>query len=126
MSNQPHFEVFPEISRTPPSMGAQTGQFCWHFKDANGRITFTGGEAFTRREDAHRSIEGVVFDVAVLLPGVSKLRMRDGVLIDSSGNRREVPIDDLDESGALIARTVVRGSIGSALPAPGERPAENR
>jgi hypothetical protein len=109
MSNQPHFEVFPETRDVPYNDHGKvaythepTGQFVWHFKDANGRITFTGGESFTRREDAHRSIRGVVFDVAVLFPGVSKLRFRDGLLIDSSGQRRKPPIVDLDENGDVV------------------------
>jgi uncharacterized protein YegP (UPF0339 family) len=89
--NRPHFEVFPEMIRgSDHCQGEPTGQFCWHFKDANGRITFTGGEAFTRREDAHRSIEGVRRDVGVC-----------GVCVKSSATRP--PIIDLDENGKVIA-----------------------
>lgn len=109
MSGAPHFEVYPEAKtvRTDPFSAAYipkwTGFYCWHFRDANDRITFVGGKSFTRREDAHHEIEGVVFDMAVLFPGVSKLRFRDGVLIDSSGQRREPPIVDLDEDGEVVS-----------------------
>ena len=66
-----------------------TGEFCWHFRDANARITFTGGESFTRREDAHRAIEGVRRDVGVC-----------GVCRQGGVNRP--PIVDLDENGNVI------------------------
>lgn len=136
--NEPHFEVFPEMSRqtshdtdaydetayhpsgdeytkgvahcnacdwetsgdpgdTRDAAAAHerehpkpTGQFAWHFKDANGRITFTGGEAFTRREDAHRAIRGVCLDV------------RRQTLQGEAHVLRGPTIVDLDEDGEEI------------------------
>ncbi len=69
--NEPRFEVFPETQwvRVNGEEGGSgrrqvpTGEFCWHFKAANGRITFTGGESFGDRRGAHQSISGVVGDV---------------------------------------------------------------
>ena len=89
MSNQARFEVFPEMSGGEPwGQRAPTGEYCWHFRDANGRITFTGGESFSRREDAHRAIYKAVADV-----------LRQVGLIDGY---RKVPIIDLDQNGDVI------------------------
>lgn len=104
MSNQPRFEVFPEArevarridATSATSTTAPTGQFVWHFKDANGKITFTGGEPFTRREDAHRSIIGTAYDYAKLL----------GLKLDPDQRKSLVDflsIIDLDENGKVIA-----------------------
>lgn len=78
--NDPRFEVFPVMQTRRgtyvehPTKGridvadAQepSGEFGWRFRDANGRITFIGGEGFTRREDAHRAVKGAVEDVLTL------------------------------------------------------------
>lgn len=99
--NEPRFEVFPETTaKIDPIHGPEdvkpTGNFVWHFKDANGHITLTGGEAFSRREDAHRSIRGACEDVAVVLGA----RRGEKAL---AGARDSVPIIDLDENGELLA-----------------------
>jgi hypothetical protein len=97
--NEPRFEVFPEkvpAARADIGDGTRlTGEFVWHFKDANGRITFTGGESFTRREDAHRSIVGGVHDVDLILQGAE--------YADHNLEAHDLPIVDLDENGAEVA-----------------------
>jgi hypothetical protein len=93
--NEPRFEVFPEMYDEPDEEARcePTGEFVWHFQDANGRITFTGGESFTRREDAHRSIEGAAIDVAHMISaGVTDGHIRKFGLI----------IVDLDENDNVI------------------------
>jgi hypothetical protein len=95
--NEPRYEVFPERHRWVEDNVERerlTGQFVWHFKDANGRIPFTGGEPFTRREDAHRSIEGAVYDVVRL------------VIRPAHGLDLVIPIIDLDENGNVPDRMV--------------------
>lgn len=102
MANQPRFEVFPEkrlagaMNEAGEVVDVLTGQFCWHFKDANGHITFTGGESFTRREDAHRSIRGVVNDVLGVW-GITNVHPDS--LIPS-----RLSIVDLDENGKPTLR----------------------
>ena len=95
--NEPRFEVFPEKyaaeGRWPPK---PTGEFVWHFKDANGRITFTGGESFTRREDAHRSIRGSVLD-SLRLSGL----YGPAVNFNEEYIAKALPIVDLDEDGEV-------------------------
>jgi hypothetical protein len=102
----PRFEVFPEVEDAllgddPVYDKVPTGQFCWHFKDANGHITFTAGESFTRREDAHRSIRGTCADVLVAvlgnLPQVASARV--ALREDNAG----LPIIDLDENEDVIS-----------------------
>jgi uncharacterized protein YegP (UPF0339 family) len=95
MAIEPRFEVFPERGRTYDESGALiegayelTGQFVWHFQDANGRITFTGGEPFTRREDAHRSIrEAVSAIVGADVATVERLDLIPIVDLDADGER---------------------------------------
>lgn len=96
LAQAPRFEVFPEVEDAllgddPVYDKVPTGQFVWHFKDANGHITFTGGESFARREGAHRSIQGMAEDVAVCLGAVR------GALLH--GAIAHLPIVDLDENG---------------------------
>jgi hypothetical protein len=99
--NTPKFVVFPEkvsghastYLGEPEQRERLTGQFVWHYQDGNGRLTHDGGEAFTRREDAHRSIKGVAYDYAILFghtPAAAK------VLAE------KVTIVDLDENGDVI------------------------
>jgi hypothetical protein len=106
--NQPRFEVFPEkvarprFSENDPAyrddeVGALTGQFVWHFKDANGKLTHIGGQPFTRREDAHRAICGVVADALSLAMGFE--------IPTENVNPERIPIVDLDEDGKLLAMT---------------------
>lgn len=98
MATEPHFEVFPEISTEAPTMGAPTGEFVWHFQGGNGDITFTGGESFTRREDAHRSIYTAVLEVGDMLSGVAEPSHQL-----SAELRDRVRIVDLDADGEPIA-----------------------
>ena len=99
MSNQAHFEVFQETRearRLPPQVPARrepTGQYRWRFKAANGQITATSGEGFTRREDAHRSIEGLANDLCQLI----------GITASFLEERLAPHIVDLDENGKVIA-----------------------
>lgn len=97
--NEPRFEVVPEMGEADhDGMGTErfpTGEFCWHFKDANGHITFTGEESFTRREDAHRSIEGAGLDAIVALTDLTREEAYGSLLA-------EPPIIDLDENGDVI------------------------
>jgi uncharacterized protein YegP (UPF0339 family) len=85
--NDPRFVVFPErtptITAAVPGMPTTrvTGRFVWHLQAADGKIVATGGEAFTRREDARRSIETV------------------GDILDATA---AVPIVDLDADGKAI------------------------
>lgn len=81
------FEVFR-------SAGNPTGRFAWHFKDANGHITFTGGESFARRDEAHRSICDVVADVLtqVMVPATER-----GTI-----DKDDLTIVDLDENGDVL------------------------
>jgi hypothetical protein len=92
--NEPHFEVLPERRWHPDGNTDElTGEFVWHFQDANGDFTFVGGESFTRREDAHRSIEGAAIDVAHMISaGVTDNHIREFGLV----------ILDLDENGNVI------------------------
>lgn len=123
--NKPRFEVFPEMEDAllgddPVYDKVPTGQFCWHFKDANARITFTGGESFTRREDAHRSIEGVVEDVLVHACGHGPRMAKARVF--SRAYRGVLAIIDLDENdrpidsgrGSLLAKAIVRRDARSS------------
>jgi hypothetical protein len=98
MSKQARFEVLPEKraevdTSLPLSYPGLTGLYRWHFRDADGRITFTGGGAFTRREDAHRSIRRAAANVARLL----------GVAVSTSPPSPVLPIVDLNENGHVIA-----------------------
>jgi uncharacterized protein YegP (UPF0339 family) len=102
--NDPHFAVFPEFREgfeggvTMPGgvkvtgVKVPTGKFVWHFQDSNGRITHIGGESFTRREDAHRSIKNVAMDYFAL----------SGGSISSKTALESLPIVDLDEKGQPI------------------------
>jgi hypothetical protein len=90
--NAPRFEVYPRREDvTRPGEHEPIGgsvDFGWRFRDANGRITFIGGEGFTRREDAKRAVKGALHDVAALL-GVS-----EGDLPVKMG---DIPIVDVDD-----------------------------
>src|SRR3954469_6288020 len=100
--NDPRFEVFPfkrhvegTWSTDPirgrielPAYDELTGEFGWRFRDANGRITLTGGEGFTRRENAHRALEGACLD---LLAATGVISAGEGYDLSS------LPIVDLDE-----------------------------
>lgn len=64
MSNEPRFEVFPQIRRgvslaadsgEPVEVSEPTGEYGWRFRAANGQIVATAGEGFTRAEDAERA-----------------------------------------------------------------------
>jgi uncharacterized protein YegP (UPF0339 family) len=60
MSNQARFEVYPQMGDFPGNPHRDcvpTGEYGWRFRAANGQITATGGEGFTREEDAERAIE---------------------------------------------------------------------
>lgn len=104
MSSEPRFEVFPE-KRTELGLVASedravlTGQFVWHFKDADARITFNGAESFARREDANRSIRGAVVDV---LGVVFRGELRDDAAERLAGMDETPPIVDLDANGKEI------------------------
>lgn len=62
MANDPRFEVYPRRRQVAPFQYEPDG-YGWRFRDANGQITFIGGEGFTRREDAKRALRGAVLDV---------------------------------------------------------------
>lgn len=98
--NEPHFEVFPEKKQAVLDEAGRepylTGQFVWHFKDADGDITHTGSKPFTRREDAHRSIE----DVAM---AYCRLISRFGSSVATKAVLDQLPIVDLDADGEQIA-----------------------
>lgn len=91
MANDPRFEVFPERSGLavdpedpdgPPIEPALTGQFRWRFRGANAKIQATGGEGFSRREDASRAIHDFL----------------DAVDPQGAGTERtHAPIIDVDE-----------------------------
>lgn len=98
MSNQPRFEVFPveseeQVGGRWMSVPRSVRRYCWHFRDANGRITFTGGESFTRREDAHRALKGAAADVLCLAPITEDHKLLA---------LHTLPIVDLDEKGDVI------------------------
>jgi hypothetical protein len=94
------FEVFPLAHPAfpqnedviPPGVA-----FFWHFKDANGHITFTGGESFTRREDAHRSIYGAITDTVSLVFG-------SRVSVDFHAADLAALVVDLDENDKVIVQ----------------------
>ena len=88
--NEPRYEVFPEENheRDLP------GEFVWHFRDGNGKLTHNGGESFTRREDAHRSIRGVGADVALQM-GFNREQ--------AEALASELTVVDLDENDDVIA-----------------------
>lgn len=71
-----------------------TGRFVWHFKDAAGDITFSGGKTFSRRRDAHYSIIDVVRGNLALC----KVRIADEAQVLTV----VLPIVDLDERGEVI------------------------
>lgn len=61
--NEPRFEVFPQHEAMAPEEegpGEPTGEYGWRFRAANGQITATSGEGFTRREDAHRAVSDFI------------------------------------------------------------------
>jgi uncharacterized protein YegP (UPF0339 family) len=103
--DEPRFEVFPEkvgFSAHPTRYSDDlTGQFTWHFKDANAHITFTGGESFTRREDAHRSIRDVAADVLINVFGEPPVVAAARIVLRE--HRGLLPIIDLDENGNEVA-----------------------
>lgn len=70
MANDPRFECWPESDddRSSTDSGFDE-QFFWHFRDANGRLTFTGGESFDSRANAHRAIRGAAQSVVELVLG---------------------------------------------------------
>lgn len=79
MANDPRFETYSQHD----AKGEKTGDYGWRFRDSNGHVTFIGGEGFTRREDAHRSIEGVVADVVrAVMPGAEALTIKVPPIID--------------------------------------------
>lgn len=107
--NEPRFEVYPQHEDLGRShTGAQrpedgetltgkpTGEFGWRFRDSNGRITFIGGEGFTRRRDAHRALEGAVYDVARLIVG-PKIGLDLGPVIPAVDVNEEGDVIDVDE-----------------------------
>jgi uncharacterized protein YegP (UPF0339 family) len=49
-----HFEVFVDSS----------AQYRWRMVDGNNRIVGTGGEGYTRWQDAQRAVENVVNDLS--------------------------------------------------------------
>jgi uncharacterized protein YegP (UPF0339 family) len=66
MGGQAHFEVYPLIhgaSGGPEVEFTLTGEFGWRFQSANGQITATSGEGYTRREDASRAIHDLLDEV---------------------------------------------------------------
>jgi uncharacterized protein YegP (UPF0339 family) len=75
MSGEAHFEVYPQ-HRTVTEGGVTmpggvrtveepTGEYGWRFRAANGEISATGGESFTREEDAERAIKQFAVDSGV-------------------------------------------------------------
>jgi uncharacterized protein len=58
MSGEAHFEVFPR----------EDDEFGWRFRAANGEVTATSGEGFTRREDANRAIHDFLRATAAVEP----------------------------------------------------------
>jgi hypothetical protein len=88
--NEPRFEVFPAETTTPPPGEEPRPAIFWRFRDANGRITFIGGESFNRREDAHRALTGAAYDVVRIL-----VRPAHGIDL-------VLPIVDLDENDKVI------------------------
>lgn len=60
-------------------------EFGWRFRDANGRITFIGGEGFTRRRDAHRALRGAIVDVLSVVD------------FEAALPEATIPITDVDE-----------------------------
>lgn len=67
MSGQAQFEVFPFMGDADPNR--PTGEFGWRFQAADGKINATGGEGFTRREDAHRAVNDFMYDAFRLVLG---------------------------------------------------------
>lgn len=65
------FEVYPEMRTVPApdepggytTREEPTGEYGWRYRSANGQITATGGEGFTREEDAERAIRYFSADV---------------------------------------------------------------
>lgn len=94
--NDPRFEVFPQSDPNRGSTDAgMDREFYWRFRDANGRITFIGGEGFTRREDAHRAVRGACADVIGLYLGADVETIRR--TFDAHGSPDKPPIVDVDE-----------------------------
>lgn len=99
MANHARFETRPTmktIGDTPESeRRVPTGEFYWHHRDANGRITFTGGENFTTRHDAHRAIAGAVED-AIMAAFAGDMTAQVSVKPEA------LPILDFDENGDVV------------------------
>jgi len=75
MANEPRPEVYPRAGAIESAYGSSGPEYGWRFRDGNARITFVGGEGFTRREDAHRAFRGVaqqMFELGGLSPEVSE------------------------------------------------------
>lgn len=98
--NAPHFEVFPQKRQkfmAEPGDLELTGRFSWHYRDRNGKLTHAGGQGFSRREDAHRSIIGVSYDYGRLVLGVALSPEQRSALVAA------LPIIDLDEHGKVMS-----------------------
>lgn len=72
MSNQARFEVYPQLGDFPGDPNrdcAPTGEYGWRFRASNGQITATGGEGFTREEDAERAVRDFCRDMEAMVFG---------------------------------------------------------
>lgn len=70
MANDPRFEVYPQKrdevmnEETGATRRVLTGEFGWRFRAENGQIIATGGEGFTREEDAERAVSDFLLNIA--------------------------------------------------------------
>lgn len=62
MSNENHFEVYPQRSAPEEGQekGTPNGQYGWRFRSANGQITASSGEGYNDRHGANRAIHGFI------------------------------------------------------------------
>jgi hypothetical protein len=62
------FEVYPqktnvEMDPDKADRFEPTGEYGWRYRDANGQITATSGEGYSREEDAERAVRDFSGDV---------------------------------------------------------------
>lgn len=98
MANDPRFEVYPRNPLHEEDVIAPG--FGWRFRDSNGRITFIGGEGFTRREDAHRALRGACADAIAAIFTITAETVL--AILDSQDHPGPRNVVDLNEAGDVI------------------------
>ena len=93
------------LAQIAAEAGVTRGAVYWHFRDANGRITFNGGEDFEDRHGAHRAIFGASFDVLRMMLGQQVGLSPAGILVrDFLDDGRHVDVRLYEVDGKVMAK----------------------